>query len=107
MTNPPKNIRAQQESGEFEIVWSDDSTFRLPYKFVRGECPCAGCVNEFTGEKMIDVDAIPADIHPQDLSFVGNYAIRITWSDKHNTGLYTWDQLDRLCRQTKGTAARS
>jgi DUF971 family protein len=99
MANAPENIRALQDDRVFEIVWSTDRTDRLPYKFLRGQCPCAGCVDEFTGIRTLDVNTVLDDIHPVNLSFTGNYALKILWSDTHDTGLYTWDRLEMLCRQ--------
>lgn len=99
MANAPENIRALQDDRVLEIVWSAERTDRLPYRFLRGQCPCAGCIDEFTGIRTLDVNTVPDDIHPVNLSFTGNYAIKITWSDTHDTGLYTWDRLDMLCRQ--------
>lgn len=99
MADAPRNIRARQEERVLELEWHDGAVDRLPYRFLRGECPCAGCVNEFTGERMIDVDAIPETIQPTELGISGNYALKITWSDRHDTGLYTWDRLAALGRQ--------
>lgn len=96
--NAPKAIRAVTEAGEFEIDWGPDDTCRLPFKLLRGECPCAVCVNEFTGQKMIDPDDIPDDIKPAGLEYSGNYALKVRWSDGHDTGLYTFERLEMICR---------
>lgn len=98
MTEAPTKIRALQSQGVLELGWSDGNAFQLPYKFLRGQCPCAGCVNEMTGERMIDVDAIPDSIQPLKLEYCGNYALKIDWNDGHNTGLFTWERLHALCR---------
>lgn len=42
---------------------------------------------------MIDPEKIPNDVRPTEMSFSGNYALKFAWSDGHNTGLYTWEQL--------------
>lgn len=96
MTAAPKAIRALQDQGRLEIEWPDGRTQRLPYRLLRGECPCAACVDEFTGRRILDVNTIPDTIRPTHLSFTGNYALKIEWSDGHTTGLYTWDHLSRL-----------
>lgn len=97
MAHVPKNVRALQDSAALELVWSDDTTNRLSYRLLRGSCPCAGCVNEFTGERTFGVDKVSDDIQPAHLSFSGNYALKITWNDGHDTGLYTWEYLAKLC----------
>jgi DUF971 family protein len=81
-----------------ELVWSDDQTCSLPFKFIRGECPCAVCVDEFSGRRLLDITTISDDIVPTGLSYTGNYALKIVWSDGHDTGLYTWDRLSSLCQ---------
>lgn len=62
------------------------------------------CIDEFTGERILDTGTIAADIAPADLSFIGNYALKIRWSDGHDTGLYTWDLLESLARESDDTA---
>jgi DUF971 family protein len=54
-------------------------------------------VDEFTGEQTLDVASIADDIRIVDMQLVGNYALRIGWSDGHSTGLYTWTRLRALC----------
>ena len=99
MANPPTNIRALKEQGILELQWDDGSVCRVPFKYVRGECPCASCIEEWTGRRLLDLDTVPDEIKPTQLSFTGNYALKIVWSDGHSTGLYTWDHLAEICRQ--------
>ena len=67
-----------------------------PFRLLRLECPCAACVNEWTGEKMLDEARIPKDIVPARLVSVGRYAMAIHWSDGHKTGIYAYDYLRKL-----------
>jgi DUF971 family protein len=94
----PEAIRALTEASVFEIKWTADDVCQLPFKLLRGECPCAACVNEFTGEKMINPDDIPDDIKPVGMDFSGNYAVKVRWSDGHDTGLFTFERLEIICR---------
>lgn len=91
----PTDIRAMSEQRQLAVCWGDEQV-DFPFKFLREECVCAHCVNEWTGEKMLDPATIPADISIQKMELVGNYALRIHWSDAHNSGLYTWDRLLEL-----------
>jgi ATP-binding protein involved in chromosome partitioning len=50
-------------------------------------------VDEITGQKTLDSSSIAKDIHAQSCEYVGNYAIRIHWSDGHDTGLYNFKLL--------------
>jgi DUF971 family protein len=88
----PTALRAHRDSREFEVTWPDGLSVRLPFRRVRGECPCATCIDEITGARLLDANTIPADIAPTELGYSGNYAVKITWSDGHNTGIYTWDR---------------
>jgi DUF971 family protein len=54
-------------------------------------------VDEWTGESLINREAIPEGIHPAEISPVGNYAIQIVWSDGHSTGIYSFDLLRKIC----------
>lgn len=93
----PTRIRSLSDAGALELHFGDGGAYRLPFHFLRGQCPCAGCVDEFTGVRTLDVSSIPLTIRPEKVSLVGNYALKIEWNDAHNTGLYTWDYLHKLC----------
>ncbi len=96
MIRAPQQIRAIRADGVLEIVWEPGTVCRYPFRYLRQECPCAACVNEFTGERTLDPESVPESIQPVALEFSGNYAIKIQWSDGHSTGLYTWDRLLKL-----------
>ena len=92
----PTAVRAHQDEGFLEIRWSEALAHHYPYKFLRAHCPCAECVDENTGIRTLDVESISEQIRPMHLEFSGNYALKIFWNDGHQTGLYTWDHLERL-----------
>ena len=96
---PPTAIRRQPEARRLLIQWPDGLERALDYVRVRGQCPCARCVNEITGERMIGPHEIDQHVGIEGLELVGGYALRIVWSDGHSQGLYTWDQLRKLCEQ--------
>ena len=93
-TAPPEAIDLNAR-GEFEIAWPGGRVAIIPAFTLRDLCPCAGCIEEGTGKKILDPSTIPLDIRPEKIDPVGNYAIQITWSDGHSTGLYTWELLRR------------
>ena len=78
-----------------EITWTDQ-TAQVPFRVIREQCPCAHCVHEITGERLLDPATLPADLHIVDMQLVGNYALKIFWSDGHDTGLFTWEALAKL-----------
>jgi DUF971 family protein len=98
--SPPTRIRALRQEGVFDLQWEAEPGYRISFYDVRCLCPCAGCVNEVTGERTLDPVSVPADVEPTGMETVGNYAVKILWSDGHSTGLYTWDNLHRIATST-------
>ena len=107
MTAAPKHIRVFSEESLLEIQWGSEFVHRIPLKILRGLCPCASCVNELSGERMIDINAISEDIKPTHLEHVGNYAVKISWTDQHNTGLYTWEHLHNICEAVASASEKT
>lgn len=104
----PTNIRAHQGEQILELSWGDGSVARLPYHYLRGECPCASCRNEWTGERILDPATLRPDLRLEGMEGIGNYAVRLGWNDGHSSGLYTWETLQRLTREcpSSGTNER-
>lgn len=94
----PRDLKALRAVGVLELTWSD-RVDRLPFRFLRAECGCAQCVHEWTGQRLVDPALLPEDVAVEELQLVGNYAVRIRWSDGHTTGLYTWERLRELGRR--------
>jgi len=91
----PIQIVEESES-EISIKWSDDANTRYSAAQLRRACPCAGCVNEWTGEKMLDAAGIPDDLSITSTSIVGRYALNFHFSDDHDTGIYSFKYLRDL-----------
>jgi DUF971 family protein len=89
-------LEAALDGADLRIAWEDGRTSRLPLRYVRQQCPCAGCVEEFTGRRTLDPESVPADVRPVSLAEVGRYALQIRWTDGHETGLYSWELLRHL-----------
>ncbi|MBI2165932.1 MAG: DUF971 domain-containing protein [Chloroflexi bacterium] len=83
-------------SGLF-IRWKDGHESLYPYKYLRGACGCAGCVDELTHRRVLDPAKIPDGIQALDYMEVGRYAYQFLWSDAHFTGIYAFDYLRKLC----------
>ena len=81
---------------EITIKWSDDIETRYNAAQLRRSCPCAGCVNEWTGEKMLDTGKIADDITFSHTSIVGRYALNFHFSDGHDTGIFSFKYLREL-----------
>lgn len=97
MNNVPTDLRAVRDERYLRVTWPDGEC-RLPFVFLRQQCSCAQCVNEWTGEQLLDPTTVSEEILIQKMDLVGSYAVRIEWSDGHSSGLYTWERLRQLCR---------
>ncbi len=91
----PLDIR-QAGPERLAIDWSDGKTTDYRVFDLRVNCPCANCRDEITGKRILDPATVPPRVHPKSLESVGNYAIKIVWSDGHDTGIYTYDRLRTL-----------
>jgi DUF971 family protein len=92
---PPESVDVG-DGGEIVIQWPGGVRVAIPAAQLRDQCPCANCIEEGTGRKILDPATIPPDIRPLQISGVGNYALKIQWSDGHDTGIYTWVTLRRI-----------
>ena len=100
-----KNIEVSEEVEALLITWEDDHTSILPWAFLRGACPCVLCKRNHLG---VDIDKI-AEVEGVwliDWMPVGNYAIRLLWSDAHETGIYDFDYLRELAVAASARATR-
>ena len=86
----------EESDSELTINWSDDAETTYTASGLRRSCPCAQCVNEWTGEKMLSDESVPDDIHFSHISVVGRYALNFHFSDGHETGIYSFAMLRRL-----------
>ena len=86
------------EKGVFGIEWNDGHAGVYPIRSLRLHCPCAACTDEWTGELKLKDEDVPLLMILKDIEPVGHYALRFIWSDGHDTGLYTFSNLRKLCQ---------
>ena len=86
------------DNGVLSITWSDNHKGVYPVRHLRQNCPCAACVDEWTGELRLKPDSVPLLILLEDIEPVGLYAFRIKWSDGHDTGIYAYTALRKMCQ---------
>jgi DUF971 family protein len=86
----------EESEREISIKWSDEAETRYNAAQLRRSCPCASCVNEWTGEKILKVESVPDDISIDSTSVVGRYALNFHFSDGHETGIYSFQYLRKL-----------
>ena len=92
----PTGITLHQGSAVMEITFDDGSAFRLPYEFLRVYSPSAEVRGHGPGQEILQIGKEGVTITGIDP--VGNYAVQPTFSDGHNTGIYSWDYLYDLGR---------
>jgi DUF971 family protein len=95
-TAAPREIGRANEH-DVRVTWQDGHDSLYPARDLRLLCPCAGCVSEDTGERILIPGTVPDDVHPLGIEPVGRYAIQVRWSDGHSTGLYSFDYLRDHC----------
>lgn len=86
------------DKGVLGIQWSDGHKGVYPVRYLRQHCPCAACVDEWTGERRLKAEDVPLLIILQDIESVGRYALQFKWSDGHDTGIYSYSLLRKLCQ---------
>jgi len=78
----------RSDPARIEIEWVDGHRTVYTPSELRRLCPCAQCVNEVTGERMLDPASVPDGLTQSGLRLVGNYAVALRFSDGHETGIY-------------------
>ena len=84
-------------NGEIGVLWDDGHRSIYDAHALRCACTCASCVDEMTGRKVLQDSTVPTDVQAVHFHPVGNYGVAISWSDGHDTGIYTFQTLRALC----------
>ena len=92
----PVELRLHRASRQLEVVFDDGVRGMLPCEFLRVYSPSAEVRGHGAGQEVLQVGKETVNIVAIDP--VGNYAVKLEFSDGHNTGLYSWDYLYDLTR---------
>ena len=92
----PREI-LQESDTDLRITWADGRVCSFQAASLRRACPCAQCVDEWTGERTLKPNAIADEVSIADITTVGRYALNFRWSDGHQTGIYSFKYLRDLC----------
>src|SRR3990172_13416029 len=87
----PTEIKLHQKSRVLEVSFADGKTFHLPCEFLRVYSPSAEVRGHGPGQEVLQVEKKHVEITK--IEPVGSYAIQLTFSDGHDTGIYSWDLL--------------
>ncbi len=89
----------QVSRDELGVQWQDGTHDLISVRALRLACPCAACVEEWSGKPLLDPDRVPADISLKKLESVGRYAIHPLFSDGHTSGIFHFDRLRELVQR--------
>ena len=93
-TPRPTEIKLHQKSRLLEIAFDDGSRFSLPCEYLRVFSPSAEVRGHGPGQEVLQVGK--RDVEIKEIEPVGNYAVKLGFSDGHDTGLYSWEYLHEL-----------
>ncbi len=112
MESRPEPSSITLDTTSVTIMWKDGHRSVYSARQLRLLCPCAQCIEEWTGRALLDPSSVQEGIYAVDHMPIGNYAVQFLWSDAHYTGLYTHQFLRDSCpcevcslaREEKGRA---
>ena len=90
-TPAPQSITLHGASRVLEVGFSDGSTYRIPFELMRVYSPSAEVQGHGPGQEVLQTGKRDVDV--VSLEPVGNYAVKPTFSDGHDSGIYSWDYL--------------
>ena len=90
----PTDIVLHQRSRALEIAFDDGKRYRLSCEFLRVHSPSAEVRGHGPGQEVLQTGK--RDVTITAVEPVGNYAVKLVFSDGHDTGLYSWDYLYSL-----------
>jgi DUF971 family protein len=93
----PTEIKLLRAENLLEVTFSDGFTASLPAEFLRVESPSAEVQGHSPDQRVLV--AGKRDVGITKIDPTGNYAIRLTFSDGHDTGIFSWDYLHRLGKE--------
>ena len=83
----------RRDSRCLAVRWQDGFEQTIDVRDLRLACRCAACVDEMSGRAVLDPATVPLNILPTRIWSIGNYAIGVSFSDGHSSGIYTFGQL--------------
>jgi DUF971 family protein len=89
-------LTVSADQAQVTVEWNDGLNSNISARRLRQYCPCAECVEEWSGRRTYDVESISDTVKVLQFSGVGNYAVTFTFSDMHKMGIYNWATLREL-----------
>ena len=93
-TPRPTDITLHQKSRVLEVAFDDGARFELPCEYLRVYSPSAEVRGHGPGQEVLQVGK--RDVGIREVEPVGMYAVKLVFTDGHDTGIYSWDYLREL-----------
>lgn len=93
----PESITVHGQSRVLEVSFSDGAAFRIPFELMRVYSPSAEVQGHGPGQEVLQTGK--REVTLVNLEPVGNYAVKPTFSDDHDSGIFSWDYLYELGQQ--------
>ncbi|WP_440107560.1 gamma-butyrobetaine hydroxylase-like domain-containing protein [Acidovorax sp. BL-A-41-H1] len=93
----PESITVHGQSRVLEVAFSDGAAFRIPFELMRVYSPSAEVQGHGPGQEVLQTGK--REVTLVNLEPVGNYAVKPTFSDGHDSGIFSWDYLYELGQQ--------
>ena len=90
----PQQIRLRKQSRELALEWPDDVTHSLSFEYLRVHSPSAEVRGHGPGQEVLQVGM--RDVRITRIDPIGQYALRLHFSDGHESGIYSWSYLREL-----------
>ena len=100
----PVELTLHQSSNQLELVYANGESLRIPVELMRVFSPSAEVQGHGPGQETVQTGK--RDVRIVSIEPVGQYALQPTFSDGHNSGLFTWALLERMGRDTAQFWAR-
>lgn len=98
----PKELSIDRNQGVLAITWLDQHVSTYALRWLRANCPCATCREErrnaaLNSDLLMLTAGPPPSTQVTGAELVGNYAVRLQWSDGHDSGIYPFSLLRSCC----------
>jgi DUF971 family protein len=103
----PTAVKIHVKTGAgVDIAWADGHSSHFDFAYLREQCPCATCNDERGKKEVLTTMNLPSSPllpmykpkpRAQGATQVGNYAVQISFTDGHSTGIFSYDYLRTLC----------
>ncbi len=98
-THLPSDIKLHKQSATLELDYADGSKHSLSAEFLRVHSPSAEVRGHGEGQQVLQLGKRRVKL--LNIEAVGNYAVKLSFDDGHDTGIYSWPYLYELCSEEK------